>query len=128
MEGRRQRRRFENGSASLAVEKHDAVVVADFSGGADAAVEILEIRAARHGDMLAVVHMFAAGEQIGGGAAAEMRLAFDQFDLKARFSESQSRRQPGESPAQDQNAFRIHSPPTRGRTWRARVSRFFRRR
>src|SRR5215467_13504857 len=58
-------------TAALGIEKEEAVEKFDFACGADAAVKILEIRAAAESDMLAVVDMLAVGQHVRSGAAAK---------------------------------------------------------
>ena len=77
-EREREESRFHDAAAALRIEKNQAVEEFDFVGGADAAVEIFEIGAAAERDVLAIVHVLAIRQDIGGCAAAEKGSLFEQ--------------------------------------------------
>src|SRR5260370_29258852 len=77
--------------AALRIDKEEAVEELDFAGGADAAGEILEGRAAAESDMLAIIHVFAVRQHVGSCAAAEERALFEQKYTPAGFSQRDAR-------------------------------------
>jgi hypothetical protein len=56
--------------AALGIEKEKPIEELDFAGGADAAVEIIEICAASQSDVLTIVNVLAVGQHVGRCAAA----------------------------------------------------------
>jgi hypothetical protein len=58
-------------AAPLRIQKDEAVEKLYFIAGADAAIKIFEICAAAKCDVLAIVHMLAVRQDIGGRAASE---------------------------------------------------------
>ena len=64
-------------AAALRIEKEQAVEKFDFVGGADAAIEIVEIGAAAERDVLAIVDVLAVGQDVGSCAAAEEGTLFE---------------------------------------------------
>src|SRR5258708_25445711 len=62
--------------AALRIDKEEAVEELDFAGGADAAVEIVEVGAAAQSDIVAIIHVFAAQQHVGSCAAADGRTLF----------------------------------------------------
>jgi len=46
--------------------------MADLSGNSGAAIEIRQIRAAAHGDVLAIIHVAAVGQHVRRGAPAKI--------------------------------------------------------
>jgi len=70
----------------LRIEENEFVEEFDFAGGADAAIEIVKVGAAAESYMLAIIDVFAIGQNIGGGAAAEKRLLFEQPYAPTYFS------------------------------------------
>src|SRR5260370_24099944 len=71
--------------AALRIDKEEAVEELDFAGGADAAVEIVEVGAAAESDMLAIIHVFAVRQHVGSCAAAEEGTLFEQTYTPAGF-------------------------------------------
>jgi hypothetical protein len=69
-------------------------------GGAPAEIE--KIRAAAHGDVLAVIDHCAVGRiEKRAGAAAELAAGFKEFDLAAAFDEGDSGGEAGQPAADD---------------------------
>ena len=103
-------------AAALRIEKQQTVEEFDFVRGADAAVKVFEIGAAAEGDVLAVVDVFAVGQHVGSGAAAEERTLLEQPYAPARFSQRDAGRQPRQPAADHDHAFQGCSLPSRGRS------------
>ena len=100
----------------------------DLSGGADAAVEIVEIGAAAQRDVLAIVDVLAAGQHIGRSAAAQDRAA---VRANGRGSRLQPARRPRKVPparrrsrSRSSRTSASDHQPSRARS---RMPRFFRR-
>ncbi len=91
--------RADGGAAAIRGGESEAVVEPDFIGGADAPVEISEIGAAAEGDVLAIVDMAAIGKDVGSGAAAQVRAAFEEADAVAGVRERDGRGQTGQAAA-----------------------------
>ena len=106
--------------AALRVEKEEPVEKLDFAGGADTAVEILKIGAATKGHMLAIVHVLAVGQHVGGRPAAEEGTLFKQPYAPAGFSQRDAGRQPRQPAADHDHAFQECSLPwcARNAPWR----------
>lgn len=87
--------------APLAIRrrKYQAIVKFDFSTGARAFVKIGQIRAAAQRDVLAIVHLAAIGQCVGGGSPAQVRTFFQQPYAEARFSQRDGGRQARQSAA-----------------------------
>jgi hypothetical protein len=77
---------FHRTLAALRIEEEQAVEKFNFVRGADAAVEIVEIGAAAERHVLAIVDVFAVGQNVGGCAAAEERALFEEPNAPTRFS------------------------------------------
>ena len=111
MEWRGQEPRLHLSPAALRIHKEEPVEEFDFAGGADAAVEIFEIRAATEGHMLAIVHRLAVGQHIGRCPAAKERTLFKQPHAPARFSQRDAGCQPRQPAADHDHAFQEYSLP-----------------
>ena len=84
-------------------------VAAGLGGGsADAAIEVVKIGAASHGDVLAVVHVFAIGKGVGSGAAPKMGPGFQQGDAVTVLSQRGGGGQARQPAADDQYAVGGH--------------------
>src|SRR5260370_22947187 len=77
--------------AALRIDKEEAVEELDFAGGADAAVEIVEVGAAAERDMLAIIPVFAVTQHVGSCAAAGEVTLFGQTATPAGFSQRDAR-------------------------------------
>lgn len=97
--------RFHRSTAPLWIEKNKAVKKFNFVCGADAAVEIGEVGAAAEGYVLAIIDVLSAGENVGGGAAAEKRFLFEQPYAPAGFSQRDAARQSRQAAADHDRAF-----------------------
>ena len=97
--------RFHGAAAALGIEKNEAVEKFNFVRGADAAVEIGEVGAAAESYVLAIIDVLAAGENVGGGAAAEKRFLFEQPYAPAGFSQRDAARQSRQAAADHDRAF-----------------------
>ena len=92
---RRQRRGFHDAAAAIREPRRPGGHRRRSCRGADAAVEIVEIRAAAQRDVLAVVDVLAAGQHVGRGAAAQIGAA---VRANARGSRLQPARRPRKVP------------------------------
>src|SRR5205807_8652732 len=90
---RRQNFGLHGAAAALRIEEKEAVEKFHFVRGADAAVKIVEIGAAAERDVLAIVHVLAAGENGGSGAATEVRPQLKKFYAPAGLSQRDAGRQ-----------------------------------
>ena len=102
MEGRGKEAGFHGAAAALGIEEDEFVEEFYFVGGANAAIEIGEVGAAAEGYVLAIIDVLPAGEDVGGGAAAEKRFLFEQPYAPAGFSQRDAARQ-SRQPAADYN-------------------------
>ena len=112
MQRRRERRGFHDAARAIRIHEDQPVVEGDFSCGADAPVEIVEIRAAAEGHVLAVVDVLAAGQRVGRSTATEEGALFEQTHAEAGFSQRDGRGKPRQSAADHDHALRGHPPPT----------------
>jgi len=87
MEWRRKDACVHLAAASLRIEEQEALEKPNICCGTDAAVEVLEIRAAAKSHMLAVVDVLTTGESVRGGSAAEEGALFEQAYAPAGLSQ-----------------------------------------
>ena len=92
---RRQRHGCNRAALPIGRGKDQPVKKSNLIGGADAAIEIVEIRAAAQRDVLAIVDVLAAGQHVGRGAAAQEGAA---VRANARGSRLQPARRPRKVP------------------------------
>jgi hypothetical protein len=74
-------------AAPLRIEKDKAVKKIYFAGGAYAAIEIFEVGATAEGDVLAIVDVFAVGQDVRSRASAKKRALFKEPNSPACFSQ-----------------------------------------
>jgi len=97
--------------ATLRIEEKEPVEEFDFAGGADAAIEIVEIGAAAEGDVLAIVDVLAVGQDVGSCAAAKEGTLFEQTYAPAGFSQRDAGCQSRQPAADHDHAFQGYSLP-----------------
>src|ERR1700731_5452805 len=102
--------------AALRIEKEEPVKELDFAGGADAAVEIIEICAASQSDVLTIVNMLAVGQHVGRRAATKKGTLFKQTNAPAGFSQRDAGCQSRQPAADHDHAFQGYSLPCGGRS------------
>ena len=73
------------------IREQEPVVESDFLPGADPAVEIVKIRAATEGNVLAIIDVLPAGKVVGGGAASQEWAAFEQANPETGVSQRDGR-------------------------------------
>ena len=93
---------------------------------ADAAVKILEVRAATQRNVLAVVHVLAARQHVRRGTAAQVGPLFEQTHAEAGFSQRDGRGKSRQAAADHDHALRGHYVGSTSPAARAAGSRFFR--
>lgn len=103
-------------AAALRIQKDEAVEKLYFIAGADAAIKVFEISAAAESDVLAIVHVLAVRQDIGGRAAAEEWALFKETDSPARISQRDAGRQSRQPAAYHDCAFQECSLPRGGRS------------
>ena len=120
MKWRRQPPGLHLSSASLWIEKEEPIEEGYFARGTDAPVEIFQIGAASQSHMLAIVHMLAVGQHVGGCPAAEEGTLFKQTYAPAGFSQRDAGCQSRQPAADHDHAFQGYSLPCVGRSapWR----------
>ena len=82
------------------------VVPADLVGEASAVLQVDQIRAATHHDVLRIDHLFERGMQIRIRAAADVGATLEDRDLSTIAGKRLCRRQPGDTRADDNNLAR----------------------
>src|SRR4029077_1337869 len=102
-------------AAPLRVDENEAIEEFDLVSGADAAVEILEIGATAQGDVLTVVDVLAARQNIRSGAAAEERALLEKAYAPARLTQRAAGRQPRQPAADHDHVFQECSLPSGAR-------------
>jgi hypothetical protein len=68
---------FNGPAATLRIEKNQLVEKFDFVLRADAAIEVVEIGAAAQGDVLAIIDVLTAGQDVRSGAPTEKWFLFE---------------------------------------------------
>src|SRR5438552_961704 len=106
MKWRRQPPGLHLSSASLWIEKEEPIEEGYFARGTDAPVEIFQIGAASQSHMLAIVHMLAVGQHVGGCPAAEEGTLFKQTYAPAGFSQRDAGCQSRQAAADHDHAFK----------------------
>ena len=122
---RRQRRRLDRAAPPIRVRQTATGQKTEFVRSADAAIEILEIGAAAQRDVLAIVHVLAAGQHVGRGAAAQMGPLFEQTHAEAGFSQRDGRGKSRQAAADHDHALRGHYVGSTSPAARATGSPFF---
>ena len=105
---------------ALRIEKNQAIEEFNFIRGADALVKIREVGAAAEGNVLAIVHMLAVRQNIGGRAAAEVGPLFEEPYPEPSVSQRDAGRQPRQPAANHHHVFRGHYPVCAARILRGR--------
>jgi hypothetical protein len=92
-------------AAALGIEEEQAIEEFNFAGRTYTLVEILKVGAATEGYVLAVVDVFAVGQNVGGRAAAQERTLLKQPDLATRLSQRDAGRQTRQPAANHDHTF-----------------------
>jgi hypothetical protein len=96
---------FHRSAAALRVEKNQLVEEFDFVRGAYAAVKIREISATSQRNVLAIINVFAIGQNVGSSAATKKWFLLEQPHAPARFSQRDAARQSRQPAADHDHAF-----------------------
>ena len=126
MQRRRQRHGCDRAALPIGRGKQQPVKKSDLIRGADAAVEILEVRAASQRNVLAVVDVLAAGQHVRRRTAPQMGPLFEQTHAEAGFSQRDGRGKSRQAAADHDHALRGHYFGSTSPAARAAGSRFFR--
>ena len=111
---------FDFSTAALGIEEKKTVEEFNFPSGTDAVIKVFKIRAAAEGDVLAIVHVLAVGQHIGGCATAKKGTLFKQTNAPAGISQRDAGCQSRQPAADHDHAFQGYSLPCGGRSapWR----------
>src|SRR5260370_15726251 len=111
VEWSRQEARLKLASAPLRVKQEKAIEEFDLIRASDAAIKVFEIGAAAESDVLAIVHVLAVGQHVGGCAAAEEGTLFEQTYAPAGVSQRDAGCQSRQPAADHDHALQGYSLP-----------------